>query len=219
MNAAIDPIESAIPGRITTPGATPTSQSPAMSRLLSLSTWRRRYLSRLLNQQFWLFGYDVRRPDGNILLDFGFEKCRPPAGGSFTSSRYVRIMNDGLAIGLWGFGMYISEGGERGLFLTRSGLAMRVHTCADVLSANWNPLDCDELRAPRNGADAILARSLLGRGACWVSSYEREVVDRYGLAYRQQALAAWKRVCCPAEDVGTEWSNVATVLQLPVPFS
>ena len=34
--------------------------------------------SALLNQQCWFWGQDVRRAEGNLLLELGFQRQRPP---------------------------------------------------------------------------------------------------------------------------------------------
>jgi hypothetical protein len=173
----------------------------------------KRQLSRLMGQQFWLFGYDIRQPEGNILLDLGFEKCRPPEGSRFTTSRYVLREADGGAVALWGFRMYVSAGDPGGLYISRNGVNPLIHTCGDVLGEDWDPARCALLHAPNSLGELELARTLLLRAIEWICWYEEEIVRRLGPDHRQEAVAAWKHACCPAHRLNQEWTSVATQLR------
>jgi hypothetical protein len=183
------------------------------SLTLLLPRTAKRHISKMMAQQFWLFGYDVRHPQGNVLLELGFEKCRPPEGSRFTTSRYVLRQPDGMTVGLWGFGMYISEGDAGGMFVSRNGVDPHVHTFGDLLGAAWNPTDCDLLRPPGSPTELELARTLLVRAIQWICHYEQGITERFGPAYRHDAIAAWKHACCPAHHLNREWTAAATRLE------
>lgn len=59
--------------------------------------------AELMHQQCWCWGQDVRRPEGNLLLENGFERTRAPedVSGSF---RYW-LERNGTRLALWGFGV------------------------------------------------------------------------------------------------------------------
>jgi hypothetical protein len=192
----LSPTKAAAPSRKSTPA-------------LPLSRQAKRQLSKMMGQQFWLFGYDIRQPEGNILLDLGFEKCRPPEGSHFTTSRYVLRQPDALTVALWGFGMYVSEGDPGGLYISRNGISPLVHTCGDVLGEDWDPTTCAVLHAPVSPPELELARALLIRAIEWICSYEEEVARRFGPDRRREAIAAWKHAWCPAHRLQAEWTAVA----------
>jgi hypothetical protein len=84
------------------------SASPPPRQYLSGAIQRRG--SMLLNQQCWLWGQDVKRAEGNLLLLHGFDRQRPPV------SQDTLLLAGNLKVGLWGFGMYFGE--ETGTFST-----------------------------------------------------------------------------------------------------
>ena len=43
----------------------------------------------LLSQQIWAWGQDVRRKQGNLLIEFGFERVKPPADVEIEDSVYT----------------------------------------------------------------------------------------------------------------------------------
>jgi hypothetical protein len=186
------------------PHLTGAQSSPRPPRVAS----NLRPLLRLVNQQFWLFGHDVRRPEGNILLDLGFEKSRPPTESPITSSRYRCTLTSGLTIALWGFGMYLSAHPHTGLFVSRNGLHPFVHTTGDLLATTWNPWDAGLLRSAEDASDREVIEMLLPQAVAWIGDYEQTILDRYGLDYRIEALAHWKRPCCPADALVTEWARI-----------
>jgi hypothetical protein len=65
----------------------------------------------LLNQQCWLWGQDVRRAEGNLLLDFGFERLRAPEEIT-GSSQYTLALGKNDFLRLWGFGLFMEASGE-----------------------------------------------------------------------------------------------------------
>ncbi|MCS6839908.1 MAG: hypothetical protein NZ701_03935 [Roseiflexus sp.] len=57
--------------------------------------------AELLHLQCWLWGCDIRRPEGNLLLEYGFSRQRPPAGAT-GSSAYLRTADPDTVIVLGG---------------------------------------------------------------------------------------------------------------------
>jgi hypothetical protein len=48
----------------------------------------------LLHQQCWLWGQDIRRAEGNLLLEYGFERKRPPEGANACSQYSLQLMRN-----------------------------------------------------------------------------------------------------------------------------
>ena len=70
----------------------PTSIPPAAPpRRLYMGKRVRRLGQSLLTQQCWCWGRDVTRPDGNLLLQYGFTRHRPP-GQERGATTYICLL-------------------------------------------------------------------------------------------------------------------------------
>ena len=160
-------------------------------------------LGPLCEQQFWLFGYDIRRSAGNLLIERGFERLRQ---GSGRPTRYLRESDD-ETIALWGFGMLWLPGAPApATFLGRDGGVLE----SDVAGV---PKVREAWRAKRQlrlrvGTDP----SLVTDAFLWISRYESWVVDFAGLAHRRRALAETAG-CCEAELIAAAWAEHASRLR------
>ena len=150
----------------------------------------------LLSQQCWLWGQDVKRAEGNLLMAFGFERLRPP-DETVGSTQYTLSLANGLHIRLWGFGMYF--GAEVGIYVNRYKFIPH----SAEFTEGWQ------------GADAMrtLPRSrellLLAQAADWIASYESWVLREIGLPYRQRALREWEERVCKADDIAVCWQQLS----------
>ncbi len=77
----------------------------------------RRFGGRLMEQQVWCWGRDVEYPDGNLLMQYGFERHRD--SDTADRSTCYRLDHDDLHICLWGFGMFFGSRELGGLYLDR----------------------------------------------------------------------------------------------------
>lgn len=160
----------------------------------------------LFDQQMWLFGCDIRRTEGNALLEYGFQRIRPPQAER-ASSRYELSLPDGGRIFLWAFGLYFSETTLEGLFLRRYEFAPRL---IDVPGPAWKPEDLPPPRLPRGENEIHQALKLLIEALRWLADYERWALERLGIPYRAACLAAWpKRVTSSPEETPQAWRELA----------
>ena len=67
----------------------------------------RRFGGRMMEQQVWCWGRDIEHSDGNLLIDFGFERHRDR--GVDDRSTCYRMDCDRLHVSLWGFGMFFGN--------------------------------------------------------------------------------------------------------------
>ncbi len=144
----------------------------------------------LLHQQCWCWGCDIRRQAGNLLLEHGFARRRPPAGLS-GSILYTCACGAGRAVALWGFGLFYGDPARGGLFLRRFEFAPRWLPTLDLESPPWLParvLTRDPAREPELWQSALL---LLAEAAGWVAAYETWVASALGQGYRQSCLDGW----------------------------
>jgi hypothetical protein len=157
----------------------------------------------LLNQQCWLWGQDIKRAEGNLLLLHGFERLRAPAGQSGSSQYTLRVgrgedeLEEPLHVRLWGFGMYF--GRERGIFLNRFHFLPRAAELADL----WQGREMTQLRRARDLA-------LLPAALRWVASYEGWVRDGFGAGYRRACLRDWEAAVGDPATIASAWQELAS---------
>lgn len=167
-----------------------------------------RHGAALLNQQFWLWGQDIRRPQGNLLLGHGFLKTRPPEGLR-ASTRYDLVLSDGAQVVLWGFGLFYADPDPAGgaLYLGRFRLSPRLAAAAP--SAGWSPAELPELAVPESPAAWSRAGTLLVPALRWIAAYEAWVRAEAGADYRRACLDRWSRPIGSAEDVAARWLRLS----------
>lgn len=174
------------------------------ARMHSPNAWLREGRA-LLNQQCWLWGQDIRREDGNLLLQYGFERTRPPEGVSGSTQYTLQLASD-RCVRLWGFGIYF--GGKTGIYLNRYEFITRSATLADT----WQSADSMK-RLPR-----CSRMDLIAEAADWIAQYETWVLRQAGLAYRSRALSKWEAAVSVPSCVALSWQSLsrrvkATALQ------
>lgn len=158
-----------------------------------------------MNQQCWLWGLDVRREAGNLLLARGFERVRA-ADGSSASSQYTLRVGHERRIRLWGFGIFYGNGDE-GIYLNRFEFLPRLAT----LNGNrWH--GASEFQGLTAARDTVLLREVVH----WIAGYEQWVLGEYGAGYRRACLAGWKKRHVAAEELPTAWEELAEALERPV---
>jgi hypothetical protein len=154
----------------------------------------------MLNQQCWLWGQDVKREDGNLLLMYGFNRVRPPEGRS-GSSQYSLALSDQTFVRLWGFGLYF--GNETGLFINRFEFNPRYARYKYVWQAS------ERSTLPRSYDFQAFAKALR-----WIGHYENWVIENFGIAYREHCLLHWKSRPCPAGEISKNWMRLAEAIDI-----
>jgi hypothetical protein len=169
---------------------------------------------RLLDQQMWCFGQDVRYPEGNLLLHFGFERHRQPVDASKGSlsrnSAYVLRPSRDCEIVLWGFGIFFGQIGTGAIFLRRFAFSPSWTTMPRLPAIVWSPEHLPPLGLPVTRSERGQARRLLKATALWLAGYERWVHRTAGIEYRRQCLRDWQRPGISATGVPQEWKRLAT---------
>lgn len=173
-----------------------------------VSARSRKLLKRLLGQQFWLFGCDIRRPQGNLLTMLGFEKCTPSTPGTKVPSRYTLSLEHAPTLVLWGFGMLWSDEILGDAFLSRHAFAPMYRSPGRALPDIWEPGGIEGLGRPAGDVETRRCQRLVLDTMTWFGEYERFVVTECGYAYRDEAISAWKWPCGCAASLAGEWSRV-----------
>ena len=139
-----------------------------------------------IHQQMYFWGQDVLRPEGNFLVEYGFERL--PSMGLKGTSRY-RCEWQGGYIELYGAcaGWYGSEGGFT--FIRPR------HRCFVWLSGDVTPIPgaWENDRIDRAAGKNELYQASLPF-IDWLLSYEKTIVNRFGSGYRQNNYASYRKV-------------------------
>ncbi|HWL07596.1 MAG TPA: hypothetical protein VNQ76_04265 [Planctomicrobium sp.] len=163
-----------------------------------------RLAERLLTQQIWCFGQDIKSPHGNLLIEYGFQRHRGNSSQRAGSTCY-RYDDEHRHINLWGFGLFYGERKLGGLYLGRfkfqpqwacvESLAQGIHW-PEKLPAFSRPGQADEWRR---------AHQLCRRMLNWIADYEAWVIRHSGMDYRRTCLNEWPRRACDAGQIAACW--------------
>jgi hypothetical protein len=127
----------------------------------------RRHGAELLHLQCWLWGCDIRRAGGNLLLEYGFSRQRPPSG-AVGSSAYLMALESGTHVVLWGFGAFYGNPAERvasisgGTSLPQCGLRRSTRSVCPGCPTRYTPQTYHRNRRRGSGCIGSLLRCLNG---------------------------------------------------------
>ncbi len=168
----------------------------------------------LIDQQMWCWGCDVRRAEGNLLIEYGFTKRPSPEPRYHSAYTLCGVIPDG-ALTLWGWGLWIAAPERGSLFISRDRFRVRWIPEADLAPSAWQerdlPRGCVDIRV----SDAYL---LLHAAFLWIAAYERWVAESVELCYRASTLSAWPQRRRFKGDISTEqiadqWEAIAEVVR------
>jgi hypothetical protein len=168
---------------------------------------------RLMHQQCWLWGFDIRSVEGNLLLEFGFERTRPMVETTGSSRYALRL--DGWNLDLWGFGA-VCRCGDMRLYINRYDVEPML-----IVDPKWpqastaSPPEQASLAAVEPGTDPYAG--LCERAArffLWIAGYEEWVLQRRGLGYRRESLRAWTHSAYLPDKMPELWQEAAAEMML-----
>lgn len=162
----------------------------------------------LLNQQCWCWGCDIRRTDGNLLIQHGFSRERAPEGER-GSSMYRLWLSEARVVTLWGFGLWYGEPAHGGIYLSRVSWQPRLTGSAVPICPVWDLGKLPPMAEPVTEAEQASAIHLLAGALDWIADYEQWVVATIGLDYRQHCLLAWSKRTLRAELLAPIWQRLA----------
>ncbi len=152
--------------------------------------------AQLLHVQCWLWGQDVRRSAGNLLVEQGFARLPAPAGVT-GCTQYTRVLQCGACLRLWGFGFLFAE--AEGVFLRRyEFVPRRVPEVVDT----WAAMELNRCEVCREFR--LVARAL------WeVARMEAAVQAAEGVEYRRRCLTGLKGRAPLVEALPERWAALA----------
>lgn len=157
----------------------------------------RRVGRKLLTQQCWCWGQDVKCEAGNLLMQYGFSRQRPPEGESGATTYSLKLLPN-AHVALWGFGMFYGEAGRGGVFVGRFNFEARYHATWELPGQIWSPPQIDDLvHVPKTREERDTTRVLLSNAILWMQRYEQWVLEKQGLEYRCRCLEKFPRPVAP----------------------
>lgn len=174
-----------------------------------VSSLLRRDLRRLLNQQCWCWGCDVRRPGGNLLLAHGAERLRPLGGDRRRSTTYHVAAPCGL-IALWGFGLAVVPAEGLAVFVPRYQATPRpMSGRADLLRRSWSPCDLPL----RERVDSLPAWWSALSAFRWIASYEKWIAATADAGWRVECLRRFEASVVAGDAQRAAWDDLADRLE------
>jgi hypothetical protein len=167
--------------------------------------------ARLLHQQCWLWGIDLRSERGNLLLQCGLQRLdggrgsghRTRYGGEFEHGRFAVLWSGGFCFG----------GAAGTLVFPRLRFAPVLLPEVNALTAV--PSFPAPPEATGDAPDGYPARAMLPDALRWLAGYEEGVLATVGLEYRRECEAEWERIereaGALASAEGVEYTRVPAV--------
>ena len=164
----------------------------------------------LLSQQLWCFGQDIRRVEGNWLIEQGFQRTPPPREQKDCPSVYTLALSASKRVVLRGFGIFFGDDDKGGVFLERYTFCPQFSQQSRLTVGPWS---CEDLppMVPPNSEQSVRCRLMLMELTQWIIEYEVRVHQQLGADYRRESLARWnngKRRFVAAERMSCLWRHV-----------
>lgn len=164
----------------------------------------------LFHQQCWCWGWDIRRPDGNLLIERGFRRRRPPDPNEGSSAYHLR--GRGYRMDLWGFGVHYSRTGAGGVFVGRYATVPLRSVLEDRPDDVWSPEQLPPMQSVAGDqlAEYVLVPAMLR----WITAYERWIIRTAGRRHRVEAVKEWgDKAVVEAEQMPIAWLDLARTVE------
>ena len=168
----------------------------------------------LLSQQIWYWGQDIRRKQGNLLVELGFERVKPPADAEIEDSVYTLNLTEKRSVILRGFGVYYRDNDLGAIFLPRYEFIPGYTTNLTLEQPLWTYDELPELYFPTE-TEWESYTTLLTDLVNWIRDYEHKVIQEQGIEYRMSTLAEWdngERKVTASQAVVGEWEKVGCII-------
>lgn len=170
-----------------------------------------RYFSSMFNLQMWCFGCDIRRPEGNLPLSYGFSRHKPP-GHTNGSSHYIRELGTLTKLHLLGFAIAIEDAGS-GLLLKRYQRIPRLFRRQPLPVGLHRPQQLPHTFAPMQEAERRESTRLLALLAQELSCYEEFIETAASPEFQRSRRSSAPRVGNPSRHIYLReaWSSLAAL--------
>ena len=170
----------------------------------------RRRGQELLHRQCWNWGRDIVRPEGNLLLEAGFLRRRPPEGEA-GSSCYTLALPDGGSLMLWGFGLMYGTAQKGGVYLNRYQFRPVWVPSQTIQGPIWKP---DMIPTGQAPPSLLIPVDLTVTAIRRIADYEEWALAHCGLEYRRAVLREWKQPSeqLPPQTLPQAWRTLADAI-------
>lgn len=205
------PAPEPIPLNTALPSLQPTSS------VLDLSPSVRALGLAAIERQLWCLGQDIRRPEGNLLIEYGFERNRP--GVSVMGSSAYSLDDGSTQLTVWGWGIAIAKEGQGALWIRRNNFEPQWSPIEKMPSTVFRPEDLPRSVAPSTTIEEAGALELfhalcdtLTKYETWISlntesSYRTDVLSRHA-SRRQEVVAVEGDV-----DMTDQWLTISELVK------
>ena len=165
-------------------------------------------LARMMDQQFWRWGCDVKHDSGNLLVKYGFERIPPANQELATSSVYRLKPKPSFRLVLLSFVVFYGDDRLGGLLLKRFDANPYRAPAPDLEAMPYHESDLPPLikSAPDNAKSSTLLADLIEQ----IIAYETWVRTAVGNDYVQKTLEKrQKRPVASAGEAESKWETMA----------
>lgn len=163
----------------------------------------RALLNSLMDQQLWCWGRDIEHPAGNLLLDYGFTRVRPPEGQK-ACSQYSLALGDARTLRLWGYGIALVTQIDCCYF---SRAAFSPALLKGVLpAAIFSTDDLPPLKYSLNMAEKQRCHGYFAAVLHEITAYESWLEERIDAQYRESILSHRKHGIARHRETVHEWA-------------
>jgi hypothetical protein len=168
-----------------------------------------RHFVAAYNLQMWCFGCDIRRIEGNLLIEYGYERHRAPTG-SYGSSHYVLPLGADTHLHLLGFGLILHVA-DTGIVLKRHDKLPRLVTHWNVIPQLFEPHQLPTATIPHSIEDITTATHLLTLLTNELSKYEKFVSSSVDSHYAQKRRRTAPRAIRQSHraELSAVWSGLS----------
>jgi hypothetical protein len=167
----------------------------------------KKFVEILLHQQLWFFGNDIKIPNKNLLVNYGFKQVRPPKEIS-GSTNYIYRTGEATLV-LWGFGVFFSQGNDKGIYIGRYNFYPTLIKDGSINFPIWAPSHLPEIKFPKSVEEWEYSFRLMSNFFEWIARYEQWVNWTMGSSYREACLKDWDQSIVSGDEMPWAWSKVS----------
>ena len=167
----------------------------------------KKFVEVLLHQQLWFFGNDIKIHNKNLLINYGFDQVRPLKGLSGSTNYIYRT--DEATLVLWGFGVFLSERNNKGVYIGRYNFYPSLIKDELLNFPICAPSNLPEMKYPESVEDWDYCFRLISEFFEWIASYELWVNWIMGSSYRKTCLKDWDQSIVSSDEMSWAWNKVA----------
>ena len=167
----------------------------------------KRFVEILLHQQLWFFGNDIKIPNKNLLVNYGFKQVRPPKDIS-GSTNYIYRSGE-VTLVLLGFGVFFSQDNDKGIYIGRYNFYPGLIKDEPLNFPIWDLSHLPEMKFPESVEEWEYSFRLISDFFEWIASYEQWANWIMGSSYRENCLKNWDQSIVSGDEMSWAWNKVA----------